>query len=59
MPPVLVLGKTHAENELRKQFTKSERAAIGEAIEKELGKRKPGRIVPQLRHNSLGGVPLT
>jgi ParB family chromosome partitioning protein len=34
------LAGEYAENEFRKQFTPSERAAIGEAIEAELGKRE-------------------
>jgi len=37
-----VLAGEYAENEFRKQFTASERAAIGSAIEDELGHRKPG-----------------
>jgi ParB family chromosome partitioning protein len=47
----LISGE-YAENEFRKDFTPSERAAIGKAIEKELGDRKPGPkcgpIGPQL-----------
>jgi len=35
-----VLAGEYAENEFRKQFTPSERAKIGEAIERELGNRK-------------------
>jgi hypothetical protein len=35
-----ILAGEFSENEFRKQFTASERAAIGEAIEKELGNRK-------------------
>ena len=37
--PTLVLGE-HAENENRKDFTPSERVAIGLAVEAELGKRR-------------------
>lgn len=35
--PALVLAE-HAENEIRKDFTPSERVAIGKAVEEELGK---------------------
>ena len=38
----VVLGE-HAENELRKDFTVSERVAIGEEVEKKLGERKGER----------------
>ena len=37
----ILIGE-YSENQFRKDFTPSERAAIGEAIEAELGKRKPG-----------------
>jgi ParB family chromosome partitioning protein len=37
-----LLAGQYAENEFRKQFTTSERTAIGKAIEDELGKGKPG-----------------
>ena len=38
-----ILAGEYAENEFRKQFTPSERAAIGRAIEEELGNRKGQR----------------
>ncbi len=38
-----ILAGEYAENEFRKQFTPSERAAIGKAIEAELGNRKGKR----------------
>jgi ParB family chromosome partitioning protein len=37
-----LLAGEYAENEFRKAFTPSEQAAIGAAIERELGNRKPG-----------------
>lgn len=37
----IVLGE-YAENEVRKDFTLSERSAIGEAVERELGERRGG-----------------
>ncbi len=40
--PTLVLAE-HAENEIRKDFTVSERVEIGKAIEAELGKRQGQR----------------
>lgn len=40
--PALVLAE-HAENEIRKDFTVSERVAIGKAVETELGKRQGQR----------------
>lgn len=40
--PAIVLGE-HAENEIRKDFTISERVAIGLAVEAELGKRQGQR----------------
>ncbi|HSA48447.1 MAG TPA: ParB N-terminal domain-containing protein [Candidatus Competibacteraceae bacterium] len=40
--PALVLAE-HAENEIRKDFTVSERVAIGKAVEAELGKRQGQR----------------
>ncbi|MCP5197682.1 MAG: ParB N-terminal domain-containing protein [Gammaproteobacteria bacterium] len=40
--PAIVLAE-HAENEIRKDFTHSERVAIGKAVEAELGKRQGQR----------------
>lgn len=40
--PAIVLAE-HAENEIRKDFTVSERVAIGQAVEAELGKRQGQR----------------
>lgn len=40
--PAIVLAE-HAENEIRKDFTHSERVAIGQAVEAELGKRQGQR----------------
>ncbi|MCP5158800.1 MAG: hypothetical protein H6975_05180 [Gammaproteobacteria bacterium] len=40
--PAIVLAE-HAENEIRKDFTRSERVAIGKAVEAELGKRQGQR----------------
>jgi ParB family chromosome partitioning protein len=45
-----VLAGEYAENEFRKQFTASERAAIGKAVEAEVGKRQ-GQRTDQLPEN--------
>lgn len=46
----IILGE-YAENEFRKDFTPSERVAIGEAIEAELGNRQGKRTDLELREN--------
>ncbi|MER2527353.1 MAG: ParB N-terminal domain-containing protein, partial [Candidatus Competibacter denitrificans] len=51
--PAIVLGE-HAENEVRKDFTDSERVAIGLAVEAELGKRQGQRT--DLAHDSQTGM---
>lgn len=49
-----ILAGEYAENEFRKQFTSSERAAIGRAIEEELGRRKPGPKSPAIAGQLTG-----
>lgn len=55
--PSLVLAE-HAENEIRKDFTFSERVAIGEAVEAELGKRQGQRTDLKVNEGqeTLGGL---
>jgi ParB/RepB/Spo0J family partition protein len=53
-----VLAGEYAENEFRKQFTPSERAAIGRAIEAELGNRK-GANLPNSPKHSVSAIAVT
>jgi ParB/RepB/Spo0J family partition protein len=56
--PALVLAE-HAENEIRKDFTTSERVEIGKAVETELGKRKGQRTdLANKEQESLLGEPV-
>jgi hypothetical protein len=51
-----LLAGQYAENEFRKQFSPSERVAIGKAIEAELGDRRGGdRSKPAIAGNALKG----
>src|SRR5262252_4773051 len=51
-----VIAGEYAENEFRKQFTASERKAIGEAVEAELGDRRGGdRSKPAIAGNAPKG----
>jgi ParB family chromosome partitioning protein len=43
-----ILAGEYAENEFRKEFTPSERAAIGAAIEKEIGKQQGKQLVQNI-----------
>ena len=52
-----ILAGEYAENEFRKQFTASERTAIGKAIEDEIGRRKPGPKCGAIAPHLSGSYP--
>lgn len=57
--PAIVLAE-HAENEIRKDFTVSERVEIGKAVEEELGKRQGQRtdLANEGQESLLGELPV-
>lgn len=51
-----ILAGEWAENEMRKQFTPSERAAIGKAVEEELGNRRGENLKKENREPAIAGT---